>query len=208
MPGTDNPSPASKERSGPSKYISPAAKWLAAAFLGLLIAALAAFGQWLQLLIVGVAAAGLGLAALALGWMHWPFRRALLRILLPTALLTAGIVAWAIMLDDPADVRWYVESSNGQPELAQTDTLRIEDDWVGEAEATIPVRIAIGNKGRKTLKSVTVQIGYPAGYNVIPQGNQRLDTDKHLLIYQHELDDVYVRGDTSCLSNPMSSCSQ
>jgi hypothetical protein len=202
MPIYDHPPEAAQQPFRLRKWLTSASPLLASALLGLIILRLADLGPWLQIIIVAISVIGSTLCVLALEYLHWTVRRALLTCVAPTAVIVTGIVIVAIVLSEPPDVRWYTLSRDGQAELAETDTLAVEDSWKVEAEARIPVRIAVENRGQKPLQDVTVQIGYPVGYEVIPQGNQRLDAEERLLIYEHPLEDLHVDGNYVMLLNP------
>ena len=101
-----------------------------------------------------------------------------------------------------ADVRWYTLDAKRGDKLVTSKTLRVKDEWVSERRASVPIRLAFTNKSDDPLTGVTVQIGYPHGYRVLPQGEQRLDEDSDLLIYEHPLDDLKVDGNYVMIKKP------
>jgi hypothetical protein len=65
----------------------------------------------------------------------------------------------------------------------------------------IPITLAALNITDRPLRDVTVEIHYPREFKVVPQGKQRLDPKRGVLIYEHTLDTLKVHGAAVLLPN-------
>jgi hypothetical protein len=120
-------------------------------------------------------------------------------------LLVAGVllgIGYIIGQPAEASLDWYVEGQDGRLSLLRGKPLTVDYDKLGPDRLEIPVSIAALNTGERPLHDVTVEIRYPEGYRVIPQGKQRIDRHKSVLVYEHPLDELKVQGAAVFLSEP------
>lgn len=53
--------------------------------------------------------------------------------------------------------------------------------------ATIPINLAVRNLEESRLEATRVEITYPKGLRITPQGRPKIDVQNNMLIYEHEL---------------------
>jgi hypothetical protein len=51
----------------------------------------------------------------------------------------------------------------------------------------VPINLAVRNLGKDRLEATRVEITYPKGLRVIPQGRPKIDPQNSTLIYEHDL---------------------
>jgi hypothetical protein len=102
------------------------------------------------------------------------------------------VIAFATGANARAEVAWY-DIDDGSPVIIG-DALRVDEQWIGRDRARIPVRLAATNISRGGLRDVKVQIGYPSDVTVVPHGEQRLDSDRRLLVYEYAIGQLPESG--------------
>jgi hypothetical protein len=117
-----------------------------------------------------------------------------------SAITTISAVIGILIGPGPsAEISWYLTDEAGQLRLTQNSNLEVSPPSSVPDQLLIPMNLAVRDIGDKPLRNVTVQIRYPAGYSLIPQGDQVIDPDNRTVIYEHPLKDVKVSGGAAFL---------
>ena len=83
--------------------------------------------------------------------------------------------------------------------LVRGSNLQISPPATAPDRLLISMTLAVRDLGDKPLRNVTVEIKYPAGYSLVPQGSQTIDPENRTVIYEHPVSDLKVSGGAAFL---------
>jgi hypothetical protein len=100
----------------------------------------------------------------------------------------AAISKWLSRKRPAAEIMYFKKEDSSynliEPEnvVVQASKKEVEKNYIA-----VPINLAVRNLGKDRLEATRVEITYPKGLRVIPQGRPKIDPQNSTLIYEHDL---------------------